>query len=43
MVKNIDKTNNYLLKLVEKQRNRNVSMYTVPVFLAKSEQTLYPE
>ena len=43
MVKNIDKTNNYLLKLIEKQRNTNVSMYTVPVFLAKFEQTLYPE
>ena len=38
MVKYIDTTNNYLLKLIKKQRHRNVSMYTVRVSLPKSEQ-----
>ena len=38
MVKYIDTTNNYLLKLIKNQRHKNMSMYTVRVFLTKSEQ-----
>ena len=38
MVKYIDTTNNYLLKLIKKQRHKNMSIYTVRVFLSKSEQ-----
>ena len=38
MVKYIDLTNNYLLKLIKKQRHKNVPMYIVRVSLAKSEQ-----
>ena len=29
MVKNIDMTNNYLLKLIKKRRHKNVSLNTV--------------
>ena len=38
MVKYIEMTNNYLLKLIKKLRHKDVSMYTVRVSLAKSEQ-----
>ena len=38
MVKYIEMTNNYLLKLIKKQRYKNVFMYIVRVSLAKSEQ-----
>ena len=38
MVKYIDKTNNYLLKLIKKHRRKNVSMDPVRVSLATSEQ-----
>ena len=38
MVKYIGRTNNYLLKLIKKQRHKNVSKYTVQISLAKSEQ-----
>ena len=38
MVKSIGTTNNYLLKLIKKKRHQNVSMYTIQVYLAKSEQ-----
>ena len=41
MVKYIDTTNNYLLKHIKKQRHKNMSMYTVRVSLAKSEQVLF--
>ena len=34
MIKYIDTTNNYLLKLIKKKRLKNVYMYTVPVSLA---------
>ena len=40
MVKYFEMTNNYLLKLIKKQRYKNVFMYTVRVSLAKSEQVL---
>ena len=38
MVKYIDTTKNYLLKLIKRQRHKNVFKYTVRVSLAKSEQ-----
>ena len=38
MVKYIDTTNNYLLKLIKNQGHNNVSMYAVGVSLAKSGQ-----
>ena len=38
MVKYIDTPNNYLLKLIKKQRHKNVSTCTVRVSLAKCEQ-----
>ena len=34
MIKYIDTTNNYLLKLIKKKRLKNVYIYTVPVSLA---------
>ena len=38
MVKSIGTTNNYLLELIKKKRHQKVSMYTIRVYLAKSEQ-----
>ena len=38
MVKYVDTTNNYFLKLIKEQRYKNVFMYTVWVSLAKFEQ-----
>ena len=38
MVKYIATTNNYLLKLIKKQGHKNVSMYTIRISSAKSEQ-----
>ena len=36
--KTFTESNNYLLKLIKKQRHKNVSIYAVRVSLAKSEQ-----
>ena len=38
MLKSIETTKNYLYKLIKKKRHKNMSMYTVRVSLAKSEQ-----
>ena len=38
MVKSIGTTKNYLLELIKKKRHQKVSMYTIRVYLAKSEQ-----